>query len=189
MRAGLRARDGYRGAFTLIELMIVVAIMGVILTMSIPVVYKVTHRQPLAKAIFETEAVLSNARKLAILRGQEVEVVFHPREGRLEVSGGGSAPGASSDSQGPFKVASVSVPRGSGLSAQFSDEISIEDLDINLIPGGFRDAEVAKVRFFPNGTSDELRLFLRSDKNERCEITLEVTTGLVSVEHDVLKFR
>jgi hypothetical protein len=38
------------------------------------------------------------------------------------------------------------------------------------------------VRFFPNGTCDEMTLVLRSDKNEWRTISLEVTTGLASVE-------
>ena len=44
-------------------------------------------------------------------------------------------------------------------------------------------------RFFPNGTCDELTLILLSEKGERCEILLEVTTGLADVEWDPNKFR
>src|SRR5262249_11217045 len=38
-------------AFTLIEIMVVVAIMGVVLTMGVPIVYKAWHKAPMSKAI------------------------------------------------------------------------------------------------------------------------------------------
>ncbi len=38
------------------------------------------------------------------------------------------------------------------------------------------------MRFFPNGTCDELTLVLRSDRNEYRKISLEVTTALARVE-------
>jgi prepilin-type N-terminal cleavage/methylation domain-containing protein len=197
-----RGRARLVAAFTLIEIMVVVGIMGIIITMGVPIVYRMGHKEPMTKAISEITEVLSNARKLAILKGQDVEVVFHPREGRLEVgasSGGGEGSGGgigathapgNKPAPGPsiHMVGAPAAP-GSGLSATLPDGVTIEDLDINLIPGGFRDAEVARVRFFPNGTCDEMRLFLVSRKGERLEIMLEVTTGLSFVEHDVLHFR
>jgi len=45
----------------------------------------------------------------------------------------------------------------------------------------YKDADTAKVRFFPNGTCDEMTLILHSDKGEWMKITLEITTGLTSV--------
>jgi hypothetical protein len=54
-------------------------------------------------------------------------------------------------------------------------------LDINKWKHDFRDDELARVRFFPNGTSDELTLILSSDHGEQRGIVLEVTTGLASV--------
>jgi hypothetical protein len=52
-------------------------------------------------------------------------------------------------------------------------------LDINLLE--YKDADEARVRFFPNGTSDEMTLVLH-DGDQYRKITLEVTTGLASVE-------
>jgi hypothetical protein len=56
-------------------------------------------------------------------------------------------------------------------------------LDINL--SEYRESEWARVRFFPNGTSDEMTLVLRSEKNEWRKVSLEVTTGLASVDNVV----
>ena len=172
-------------AFTLIEIMIVVAIMGVVLTMGVPIVYKVWHKAPMSKAVSEIIEVCSHARALAIMQGKEVDVVFHPREGRFEVGGASAAKGAASAAF----PSSVAAPTGSGLSGRLSDRVLIELMDINKLPHEFRDDDLAKVRFFPNGTSDELTLILVSDQNERKEITLEVTTGLASVQSDPRRFR
>jgi Tfp pilus assembly protein FimT len=65
--------------------MIVVAIMGIVLTMGVPIVYKVWHKAPMSQAVSDLIEVCSHARALAILQGKEVDVVFHPREGRFEV--------------------------------------------------------------------------------------------------------
>jgi prepilin-type N-terminal cleavage/methylation domain-containing protein len=184
-----------RYGFTLIEIMIVVGIMGIVLTMGVPIVYKVWHKAPMSQAVSDVIEVCSHARALAILQGKEVDVVFHPREGRLEV---GSAPVSTSTqpatAAGQPQVAaafSTGTPAaaGSGLSARFSEKVIIEMMDINKLPHEFRDDEVARVRFFPNGTCDELTLILVSDQNERREITLEITTGLANVESDPRKFK
>ncbi len=180
---------GRRG-FTLLEIMIVVGIMGIILTMGVPLVWKVWHKAPMAKAISGVMEVCSNARRQAILHGHEVDLVLHPREGRLEVSGGAAAAQSQPEQASGPSASEMGISTSAmGLSTVLPPEIIIEELDINKTPGGFRDAESARVRFFPNGTSDEMSLFLLSAKNERCEILLEVTTGLASVEWDVRRFR
>ncbi len=178
-------------AFTLLEIMIVVGIMGIILTMGVPLVWKVWHKAPMAKAIKDVVEVCSNARRQAILQGRQVDLVLHPRDGRLEVgSAAAPAPAAAAQEGGPAAPVQLNPQTSAmGLAAQLPPEVRIEELDINKMPGGFRDAEIARVRFFPNGTSDEMSLFLLSERNERCEILLEVTTGLTSVEWDVRRFR
>ena len=157
-----------RCAFTLLEVMIVTAIMGVIMTMGVPLVYRVWHKEPMRKAVSDVIEVLSNARARAILRGTPTQVVFHPQAGSLEIEG---------------------APSGSGLSAQFPEGIAIDMLDVNLAE--YKDADAALVRFYPNGTCDEMTLILHSERNEQRGITLEITTGLASVlnENDLQKLR
>ena len=50
------------GAFTLIEIMIVVAIMAMVMTMSVPMIYRLWHKAPMIKAIRDVKEVLSRAR-------------------------------------------------------------------------------------------------------------------------------
>ncbi len=166
-------------AFTLIEIMIVVAIMGIVMTMSVPMVYKVWRKAPLIQAQRDIVAVCSHARARAIISGKMTEVVFHPKENRLEVAGAGSAPSAGSD-EGGSSPAGASALAGSGLSAQLSRDVIIETMDINMSGVEYNDMDEARVRFYPNGIADEMRMIL-FDGKDRVGIETEVTTGLVDI--------
>jgi len=164
--------------FTMIELMVVIGVMGIILAMGIPSILKIWRKEGMRKATSDIVEVCSNARAQAILRGAPVVVVFHPMDKRFEITGGSSAP--QPDASGEMPAERPAVTPAAGRAGQFGDDIWIEMLDINLLE--YRESEWAKVRFFPNGTSDELTLILRSSRNEWKKITLEVTTGLASVD-------
>lgn len=170
-------------AFTLIELMIVIGIMAVIVAMGIPMIYHTLHKEGLTKAVNDTVEVLGTARRLAILQGRMTEVIFHPKESRLEVAGGASPRPSANESEGAAP-ANTPAPDNSGLSAQLPSNVIIEMLDVNMSGIEYRDAEFVRVRFYPNGTCDELTMLLRSDQNQRRGISLEVTTGLASVLND-----
>jgi prepilin-type N-terminal cleavage/methylation domain-containing protein len=180
-----QARRGGAG-FTLIEIMIVVAIMAIAMTMSVPIVYKTWHKAPLRKAVTDVVEVCSNARARAIMSGADTTVVFHPREGRLGL-GAAPAPKTTTGADLPAAVA-ANVPAaiappthaGSGTSAQLSDQVIIYLLDINMSGIEYRDAESATVRFHPNGTADEMKMIL-FDGHDYIGIETEITTGLVNV--------
>jgi Tfp pilus assembly protein FimT len=144
--------------------MVVVLIMGIILAMGVPIAYKLWHKAPMQQAIKDVIEVCSHARARAILQGQVTEVVFHPRDRRLEVAGAS----------------------GSGTSAQLSDRVTIDLLDINMSGLEYEKAEVAKVRFYPTGTSDEMRMVMTYEA-EQLGIELELTTGLASVVPNPLR--
>lgn len=164
--------------------MIVVAIMGIVMTMSVPLVYKLWRKAPMRQAVKDIVEVCSHARARAIMHGQVTEVVFHPKQNRLELVGGGAPhPAAASGGDVPQGAPTAT---GSGLSAQLPNEIIIETLDINMSGVEFNDAESARVRFYPNGVSDEMRMLL-FDGRDRMGIELEITTGLASVVNNPLR--
>lgn len=136
-------------AFTLIEIMIVVAIMGMILAAGIPSLYHLFHKEGFRKTLADVVEVCDAARRDAILHDKVSEVVFHPQDGTFE---------------------------GGGRSGKI-ENAAIWMLDVNLLE--YKDAETARIRFFPNGTSDEMTLILESDKGEWCKLALEITTGMV----------
>ena len=73
------------------------------------------------------------------------------------------------------------------FSATLSDKITIEGLGIN--GEDWTEDETGRVRFYPNGTSDEMSIVLLSDRQERRNIWLEVVTGLAEFEVDPQKFK
>jgi type II secretion system protein H len=169
--------------FTLIEIMMVVAIMGIVLAIGIPSIYHMVHKESLSSGVRDVVEVCSNARAQAILRGVEMHLVIHPRDGRFEVrAAGGGAPAETHASEPEFNPRPAPSPQTGGLasSAQLSDQVLIEMLDINFAE--YKDADEAYVRFFPNGTSDEFTLVLHSDRNEYRKISLEVVTALANVD-------
>jgi len=175
----MNTTPGNKSAFTLIEVMVVVGIMGIILAMGIPSIYKAVRKEGMRKATSDVVEVCSHARAQAILHGTPVDVVFYPLEGRLAIGGG---PASSTGGENVGEETRPSPP-SSGSSAQIPDDISIEMLDINL--SEYKESEWARVRFYPNGTSDEMTLILRSSKNDWKKVSLEVTTGLTSVDNVV----
>jgi len=180
-----------RTGFTLIEIMIVVAIMATVMTMGVPIVYKAWHKAPMAKALSELVEVCSNARARAIMRGCMTEVVFRSDDGSFSVSGGGAAPASGREQLMP-SATGMSGSSGSGLSGRFPENVAIASLKINglrYVPREDIDLHEAKVRFYPNGTCDELRMVLLSDAGEVQGVFLEITTGLASVESDRYKLQ
>jgi hypothetical protein len=139
--------------------MVVVAVMGVILLMGIPAIYSAVHRDPMSQAMVDVMDACQGsldhpgARSLAILNNKITELRIYPHERRIEVSG--------------------------GMSAQISDHLYFKMLDVNFID--CRDADVATVRFYPNGTCDEFNLILVSDSGEARRITMDIVTGLPKV--------
>lgn len=155
-------------AFTLIEIMVVVAIMAIIMGAGVPTLFKALHKEGFRKSVNDIVEVCASARARAIMTGNITEVVFHPQDRTCEVSGGGS---------------------GGGLAhtATIDESARVEMLDVNLQE--YKDADLARVRFYPNGTSDEMTLILVSDKNEWRKIAVEITTGIASVESDPSKWK
>src|SRR5437588_11642660 len=124
-QTALRSPHVHAPGFTLIEIMIVVGIMGIILTMSVPLVYKVWHRAPMAQALHDVTEVCSNARREAILHGHQVDLVFHG-DGRYEVGGG---IGGSSIVSPELPVA-VAPPARSGYSGRLPENVGLGSIKV-----------------------------------------------------------
>src|SRR5438128_6251948 len=170
-------------AFTLIEIMVVVAIMGIVVTIAIPTIYQQLHPESMRKAVSDVMEACSHARARAILDGSQFDLVIRPADRQFEVTAGasqGSAgpPGMPDPSQQfspdvagndwripPKPVSKGPSGGGGGFSVRLSHKIIIEGLGIN--GEDYTEDEVGWVRFYPNGTSDEFSIILLSDKGER----------------------
>ena len=149
--------------------MMVVVIVGLMMATGVPAILSVTREAPLRKAVNDTLEICSTARAQAILQGQTTLVVFHPRLKQVSFSGGVDA-----------SAPSTRVGHAAVNSAEFGSSVVIEGLGINNLD--YTDSDEARVRFFPNGTSDEMTLVLSANGEYR-KITLEVTTALASVSN------
>jgi len=164
--------------------MVVVGIMAMVMLMSIPFVRGTMHREALAQSMRDLEEVCGSARRKAILQGSMAEIVFHPRERTFQVVGASPGPGNAEPASSDTATAPASH---SGESGRIPDNLIIDMLDVNL--SEYKDSEEARVRFYPNGTSDELTVIIHSEKQEYFKMALEATTGLPTWERDPSKFK
>jgi type II secretory pathway pseudopilin PulG len=67
--------------------MVVVGIMAIVMTMSVPLVYKARNREAMNKAVRDVVEVCSQARAQSILQGRMTELLFYPKEKRCQVGG------------------------------------------------------------------------------------------------------
>ena len=170
-----------RGAFTLVEIMIVVAIIGVVLAMGVPSFVRSMRQDALRKTVREIVEICSHARAQAIFRGVSAKLILHPLEGTLQVEvppeageDPVEAPPPTPDSE-PRRDQSAGIP-----TVTIPPSIHVEIVGVNFLD--VTQLDEAEVRFHPNGTSDELTMILQSDQHEWRKITLDVVTGLAEVE-------
>ena len=184
-------------AFTLIEIMIVVGIIALFMTFSVPFVRNaIDGGKGMTRAIKDVQEACSHARATAILQQTTTELIIRPRDGSLEVGMAGSdvnqhaqldSPDVHGDNwRMPERNASKSGG-GSAFSVRLPDNVHIKGLGVN--GEDWTDDPVARVRFRSNGTCDEMSIVLIDDHNEARNIWLEVVTGLPELESDESKFK
>jgi general secretion pathway protein H len=137
--------------FTLIEIMMVVAIVGLTLTMGLPSFLRVLQREGMRKAEYEMVEACKEARRAAIMNNEKTFLVIHPLLRTFEV------PGAYPQKQLP-------------------NDVAIEILGVNFVR--LDGADQASVCFFPNGTSDEFTIVLHSAGGAMLEIDLDTIAAL-----------
>jgi prepilin-type N-terminal cleavage/methylation domain-containing protein len=171
-----------RRGFTLIEIMIVVALIGLIMALGAPSLYRLMKREGMRKAVDDLEQVFRAARGRAILTGQTVMLEFRPLERSFQIVGGAAV--AAAVPAGLEAPPTPAQPTGGQISSGTLPEgITFEMLNINLLP--YRESEFARVRFFPNGTCDECRLVIVGPGDDWRGIDVENTTGVPTLVTDV----
>jgi prepilin-type N-terminal cleavage/methylation domain-containing protein len=171
-------------AFTLIELMLVVAILGIALAMGYPSIAKALHRAPLSEAVWNVMEGCRKARALAILQGNPMELRIFPDHIEVVPSPPDADANAAMTPIAPSQPVLVTEePKPTtDFTKPLSDSVAIAELKVNLMDVTASDT-AARVRFYPNGTCDELTMVLFSPlTNEKRRITLESVTSLAGVE-------
>jgi prepilin-type N-terminal cleavage/methylation domain-containing protein len=184
-----KLRSAVLEGFSLIELMVVVGIMGIILTIAVPGVYRYMHPNPLQKAVDDLREACKAARELAVLRTTTTVLNIDLKSKTVNVSSTPTAarpaiPGSIDEFSMPSRPAEVSQ---SG-SFRISDKVTIEGVGINGLD--FTDDEHAEVRFYPKGTSDEFSIVLLNTQNgDRRNVWLDAVTGYADFEVNPQRFR
>ncbi len=143
------ARKNYVVGFTLIEIMVVVAIIGLVCAMGMPSIIKALQKDGMRKAVSDFSEVCKDARGFAIVHKQKTAVIIHPAKDSFSVDG------AAEDKTLP-------------------DGIKFAMLDI--FRQDYLESDWAKIFFYPDGTCDEtVVVFLGHGDSEK--ITLDYATG------------
>lgn len=201
--ASRESRIASHGAFTLIELLIVVAIMGIVMTISVPFMNTaILGNKGINGAMRLMQEACADARALAILRHSTATLTISA-DGGIDVREGGTSRRSDRmESQNlageEWRMADRGVSGGRGMSggrvemrhkypAKLPDGVGIKAILANGIDA--TDLERAEVRFYADGTCDEFNVILdHPESGERRQVWLEITTGLTDIETDPTKF-
>ena len=172
-------RGSRERAFTLVEIMIVIAIIAVIMATGVPSMTRALSKDDLARAMKDTIEGCKTARDRAILQGVPWAFVVHSESGELRVE-----PAPQEGFRGKPKLLAEegtsetkSTPPESpysGFPRKLGEDVMVQLIDVNFID--HMDAPEARVRFFPNGTSDEFTIVF-AWKGKQRTVMVDIVTG------------
>ncbi len=169
----------------MLELMIVVAIMGIILAMATPSIRSAFHREAFTQGMHDILDACEFARKEAIIHDSVMEMRIYPQSGLVEVA---AVPRDTryddASSVPPPAAPDTPAPVIHSYSAQLSDRIEIQMLTVNFAE--FKEADVARVRFYPNATCNQFHMVIHSlDSGDYRAISLEEVTALAEASSEL----
>jgi prepilin-type N-terminal cleavage/methylation domain-containing protein len=166
-----------RRAFTLIEIMIVIAIIAIVASAGVPLMTRAMNKDQLAKAVNDVLEGCKLARDRAILQNRPYDFVIRAKtENQWEmnveptkIKDAGTV-GASTSTGGGKEAPSLigDFPR------EFGRDVAFELIYVNLVD--VMAASEARVRFYPNGTADEFTVVMNAHGKSRT-IKVDIITG------------
>ncbi|MGZ8898919.1 MAG: pilus assembly FimT family protein [Limisphaerales bacterium] len=165
--------------FTLIEIMIVIAIVGIVMMTGLPSIVKWRDRDQLAIAVKDTIEGCKTARDRAILQGvpwEFVVTIAENGERQLQVR---EAPRQDfrSDGEGARASAKASESTYSGFPRKLGNDVLVQLIEVNFQSPG--EGNEARARFFPNGTADEFTVVYELSGKQRF-IKTDIITGMAN---------
>jgi prepilin-type N-terminal cleavage/methylation domain-containing protein len=171
-------------AFTLLEIMIVIGIMGMVMSIGMPSFLNMLSKDTMRQAVADVVEICGEARAQAIIKGVPSELCFNTQDRTFHILTT-AAPAPLPNPAGEFAdtppAAAPAPPGKTALTKRISEDLVIEMLSVNFQE--YKDEDEARVRFYPNGTCDEFTIVLQwPEKQLYRKITLDIITSLPDVE-------
>ena len=165
-------------AFTLIEIMIVMAIIMIIMATGVPSIVRGLEKDQLSRAAKDTIEGCKTARDRAIFQGIPWAFVLKvDRQLIVEPMPGDSAQRTRSGQVAAAPSAVSNDSPYSGFPRKLGDDVRVDRIAVNFAEPD-QESEV-RVRFFPNGTADEFTVVYSVGQKQRF-IKVDVITGLAT---------
>ncbi len=160
-------------AFTLVEIMVVVAVMGLLIAISIPAFRKIMNKAPLEQGISDVESLCRQARAEAIVKQRAMDVMLNETEETVALTTAARVINAPD----PFTGLMIKTTEETRLIDQAFLEV---DLQIIVPASDEFTLDEIRIRFYPNGTAETLALRV-ADDDEAYLLTLDPVTGRTTV--------
>ena len=164
--------------FTLVEMMVVVAIMGLLLGLAVLNFRAISQKEPLEQAVSDVEGLCRRARSEAIVKSRAMDLTIDSGTGQLLLS---TAPHAINSPDLETGVLTSTVE-----DAVVVDQTSLPtDVEMEIvIPEDIMDSEtpgVVVIRFYPNGTAEPLQGLIVLPGEGVYTMILDPVTGRLNV--------
>lgn len=191
-------RPARRGGYTLLEMMLVLGLIVALLGLAWPALRTRIARQRLESAAHDVRTELSKARLGAIQSGCIWEVRYAPGEGRLcvtcpdESAADSSARSGDAVAELALRKQEIALPLG----VCFAIDSTLPGLPVGrpealappAAPASLYDASPEDggawshpIRFFPDGTADDVEIVLENEAHDAVAVELEGLTGIARV--------
>lgn len=183
--SGTIYRGGIRG-YTLLEMMVVVFVMAIIMGLSVPNLMAKARRDALSQGVHDFVEACQNAREIAILTGQSMQVVLMPESIHVEVApkrdAGRWVGGERMATEVPALAdGAPKAKRPTPYHATLGEHVvfDFEGARVNLRKVDMVNDDRLILKFHPNGTCDQFEGILKRPGVGEYQLTTEVTTGWV----------
>jgi prepilin-type N-terminal cleavage/methylation domain-containing protein len=173
-----------RNGMTLIELLLVIAIMVVVASLVVPNIQRTFARQALQKGADRVRVAMGQARVRAIKNGEEFAVFYVPGGSWFNVAPFTKFKEQSALATRREKLAEAKqqsdfeddlLPRGILFAA---GEVSNDARSMGVLASAQSGDSLRTILFYPDGTSQDAKIILQNDKENFVEIQLRGLTGI-----------